>query len=82
MDHLSQISAPFCTVFRFGSNVKVLKTSGITPMPNYEGMTDDELKVRDYVLFIALPFGETERRTVIKRDHGLVVWCFRRLLQQ
>lgn len=51
-------------------------------MPNYEGMTDDELKVRDYVLFIALPFGETERRTVIKRDHGLVVWCFRRLLQQ
>ncbi|VDM71981.1 unnamed protein product [Strongylus vulgaris] len=31
---------------RFGSNVKVLKTSEITPMPNYEGMADEKLKVR------------------------------------
>ncbi|CAI4231507.1 unnamed protein product [Auanema sp. JU1783] len=29
---------------KFGSNVKILKTTEITPMPNYEGMDDNDLK--------------------------------------
>lgn len=51
---------------KFGSNVKVLKTSGITPMPNYEGMTDDELK-RELAKFGLKPMGRRRAVSLLKQ---------------
>ncbi|KAL6725538.1 hypothetical protein Aduo_007585 [Ancylostoma duodenale] len=56
---------------RFGSNVKILKTSGITPMPNYEGMTDEELK-RELVKFGLRPMGRKRAIALLKRIYDEV----------
>ncbi|RCN49540.1 hypothetical protein ANCCAN_04312 [Ancylostoma caninum] len=56
---------------RFGSNVKILKTSGITPMPNYEGMTDEELK-RELVKFGVRPMGRKRAIALLKRIYDEV----------
>ncbi|KAK5968409.1 hypothetical protein GCK32_012852, partial [Trichostrongylus colubriformis] len=51
---------------RFGSNVKILKTSGITPMPNYDGMTDVELK-RELARFGLKPMGRKRAVAMLKK---------------
>ncbi|VDK75011.1 unnamed protein product [Cylicostephanus goldi] len=56
---------------RFGSNVKVLKTSGITPMPCYEGMTDEELK-RELSKFGLKPMGRKRAVNMLRRIYDEV----------
>ncbi|VDM81643.1 unnamed protein product [Strongylus vulgaris] len=63
---------------RFGSNVKVLKTSEITPMPNYEGMADEELK-SELTKFGLKPMGRKRAINMLKRIYdevhpGKVQW--------
>ncbi|KAK6745478.1 hypothetical protein RB195_011914 [Necator americanus] len=56
---------------KFGSNVKILKTSDITPMPNYEGMTDEELK-RELKKFGLKPMGRKRAVAMLKRIYDEV----------
>ncbi|KHJ86170.1 hypothetical protein OESDEN_14087 [Oesophagostomum dentatum] len=51
---------------KFGSNVKVLKTSGITPMPDYEAMTEDELK-HELSKFGLKPMGRKRAIAMLRR---------------
>ncbi|XGW13860.1 hypothetical protein V3C99_000279 [Haemonchus contortus] len=56
---------------RFGSNVKILKTSGITPVPNYDGMGNDELK-RELAKFGLKPMGRKRAIAILKKIYSEV----------
>ncbi|VDL66757.1 unnamed protein product [Nippostrongylus brasiliensis] len=56
---------------RFGSNVKVLKTSGITPMPNYDGMNDAQLK-GELAKYGLKPMGRKRALALLKKIYDEV----------
>lgn len=54
---------------RFGSNVKVLKTTNITPMPDYESMNDECLK-NELRKFGLKPFGRRRSIAILKKIYA------------